>query len=221
MKRILFVINTLGYGGAERAMLDLLDALDPKKYEISLYVLTGQGELIHELSGHVKLLNKDYNDASVLTKEGRAILMKQVLKVGIGKALFLRRAPYLFKNVLNMRKNGKIQLDKLCWRLLSDGAPIINKEYDLAVAYLEGGSTYYVADHVKAKKKIGFVHIDYVKAGYGKDLDLGCYDKFEQIFTVSDEVKNHFLEVYPKYEAKVSVFNNLVNQDRIRRMADQ
>ena len=29
-KKILFVINTLGYGGAERAMLDLFDVLDPK-----------------------------------------------------------------------------------------------------------------------------------------------------------------------------------------------
>ena len=27
--RVLFVINTLGYGGAERAMLDLFGVLDP------------------------------------------------------------------------------------------------------------------------------------------------------------------------------------------------
>ena len=27
MKKLLFVINTLGYGGAERAMLDLFEAI--------------------------------------------------------------------------------------------------------------------------------------------------------------------------------------------------
>ena len=221
MKRILFVINTLGCGGAERAMLDLFDALDPEKYEISLFVLTGQGELSHELPKRVRLLNQNYKDVSVLTKAGRKLLIKSVLRAGIGKGLFLRRAAYLLKNIWDMCRCGKILPDKLCWRILSDGAPLIQKEYDLAVAYLEGGATYYVADHVKAKKKTAFVHIDYGKAGYTRALDLGCYRNFDRIFTVSDEVKTHFLEAYPEYEKKVSVFHNLVNQNRIRRMAEQ
>ena len=221
MKKILFVINTLGYGGAERAMLNLFTVLGSEKYEISLFVLTGQGELVHEVPEYVQLINDKYNDASVLTGEGRKVLMKNVLKAGIGKGLFVRRASYLRKNLRNMKKKGRVQPDKLCWRILSDGAPVQWDEYDLAVAYLEGGATYYVADHVKAKKKAAFVHIDYGKAGYGRELDLGCYDSFDHIFTVSDEVKEHFLEVYPEYEEKVSVFHNMVNQDRIRRMAEQ
>lgn len=221
MKNLLFVINTLGYGGAERAMLDLFDVLEPEKYEISLFVLTGQGELSHALPEYVHLLNQNYKDVSVLTKEGRKRLMRSVLKAGIGKGLFLRRFSYLLKNIRNMCKKGKILPDKLCWRLLSDGVPVINKEYDLAVAYLEGGATYYVAEHVKAKKKAAFVHIDYGKAGYTRELDMDCYSKFDHIFTVSDEVKEHFLEVYPEYEKNVTVFHNLVNQERIRRMADQ
>lgn len=221
MKKILFVINTLGYGGAERAMLDLFHVLDPKKYEVSLFVLTGQGELSHELPEHVRLLNQNYQDTSVLTKEGRKLLMKSVLKVGIGKGLFLRRAPYLLNNLCRMGKRRKILPDKLCWRLLADGAPLLETEYDFAVAYLEGGATYYVAEHVKAKQKMAFVHIDYGKAGYTRELDLDCYRKIDRIFTVSDEVKEHFLEVYPEYEKKVSVFHNLVNQERIWRMSDQ
>lgn len=221
MKKILFVINTLGYGGAERAMLNLFTVLGSEKYKISLFVLTGQGELVHEVPEYVQLINDKYNDASVLTGEGRKVLMKNVLKAGIGKGLFVRRASYLRKNLRNMKKKGRVQPDKLCWRILSDGAPVQKDEYDLAVAYLEGGATYYVADHVKAKKKAAFVHIDYGKAGYGRELDLGCYDSFDHIFTVSDEVKEHFLEVYPEYEEKLSVFHNMVNQDRIRRMAEQ
>lgn len=221
MKKVLFVINTLGCGGAERAMLNLFGALDSKEYEISLFVLTGQGELRCELPDYVHLLNKNYRDESVLTKEGRKLLTMSVLRAGIGKGLFLRRATYLWRNFCNMRRNGKILRDKLCWRLLSDGAPQIKEEYDLAVAYLEGGATYYVAEHIKAKKKAAFVHIDYGKAGYGRELDLDCYGKFDRIFTVSDEVKEHFLEVYPEYKSKVYVFHNLVNQERVRKMAEQ
>lgn len=220
MKKLLFIINTLGCGGAERAMLNLFGVLDTEKYDISLFVLTGQGELRRELPENVRLLNKNYKDVSVLTKEGRRRLMLSVLKAGIGKGLFFRRAPYLIKIIRNMRRNGKILLDKLFWRLLADGAPRINEEYDLAVAYLEGGATYYTAEHIKAKKKAAFVHIDYKKAGYNRDLDLNCYDKFDRIFTVSDEVREHFLRVYPEYEEKTSVFHNLLNQERIKKMAE-
>ena len=220
-KKLLFVINTLGCGGAERAMLNLFDALDPKKYEISLFVLTGQGELSHALPKHVRLLNRDYKDVSVLTKEGRKLLIRSVLRAGSKKGLFLRRASYLLKNFRDMRRRGKILPDKLCWRVLSDGAPLIRREYDLAVAYLEGGATYYVAEHVKARKKAAFVHIDYGKAGYTRKLDRDCYQKFDRIFTVSDEVRAHFLEVYPEHEKKVLVFHNLINQERIRQMAEQ
>ena len=220
-KKLLFVINTLGCGGAERAMLNLFDALDPKKYEISLFVLTGQGELSHALPKHVRLLNRDYKDVSVLTKEGRKLLIRSVLRAGSKKGLFLRRASYLLKNFRDMRRRGKILPDKLCWRVLSDGAPLIRRGYDLAVAYLEGGATYYVAEHVKARKKAAFVHIDYGKAGYTRKLDRDCYQKFDRIFTVSDEVRAHFLEVYPEHEKKVLVFHNLINQERIRQMAEQ
>lgn len=220
MKKLLFIINTLGYGGAERAMLNLFCELDANEYEISLFVLTGQGELRRELPENVRLINKNYKDISVLTKEGRRALMFSVLKAGIGKLLFLRRAPYLFKNFRIMRKKGKIMPDKLFWRLLSDGAPEMQDEYDLAVAYLEGGATYYAADHVKAKKKAAFVHIDYAKAGYGRDLDLDCYEKFDRIFAVSDEVREHFLRVYPEYDSRTYVFHNLLNQQRIMQMAD-
>ena len=221
MKKLLFIINTLGCGGAERAMLNLFSALDSNKYEISLFVLTSQGELRRELPENVRLINKKYKEVSVLTKKGRRLLTLSVLKAGIGKALFLRRAPYIIKNFLIMRKKGKIMPDKLLWRLLSDGAPKIQEEYDLAVAYLEGGATYYVADCLKAKKKAAFVHIDYEKAGYTRELDLDCYEKFDRIFTVSDEVKEHFLSVYPEYENKTSVFNNILNQERIKKMAEQ
>ncbi len=221
MKKLLFIINTLGCGGAERAMLNLFSALDSNKYEISLFVLTSQGELRRELPDNVRLINKKYKEVSVLTKKGRRLLTLSVLKAGIGKALFLRRAPYIIKNFLIMRKKGKIMPDKLLWRLLSDGAPKIQEEYDLAVAYLEGGATYYVADYVKAKKKAALVHIDYEKAGYTRELDLDCYEKFDRIFTVSDEVKEHFLSFYPEYENKTSVFNNILNQERIKKMAEQ
>lgn len=221
MKKLLFVINTLGCGGAERAMLNFMSELPANEYEISLLVLTAQGELIRELPEKVRLLNKKYKNVSVLTKQGRRLLMLSVLKYGILKGKFITHAPYLIKNYSAMRKKGKVSPDKLLWRLIADSVPEIKEEFDLAIAYIEGGATYYTAEHVKAKKKAAFVHIDYNKAGYSAELDRGCYDKFDRIFGVSDEVKEHFLRVYPEYENKTYVFNNLLNHQRIMTMADE
>ena len=94
-------------------MLNLFSELCADEYEISLFVLTGQGELVRELPENVRLLNKNYKDVSVLTNKGRRLLMLSVLKSGIGKGVFIKRAPYLVKNFLSMRKKGKILPDKL------------------------------------------------------------------------------------------------------------
>ena len=165
MKKLLFVINTLGCGGAERALLNLLGVLGQEKYEISLLVLTGQGDLVRDLPTYVTLINQNYNASPVLTAEGRMYLMKTVLQAGVCKGLFLKRFDYLLKNLLRMTKEGRIRVDKLFWRVLAEGTPALEEEYDLAVAYLEGGATYYVADRVKARKKAAFIHIDYLQAG--------------------------------------------------------
>ena len=69
MKKILFVINTMGRAGAEMALLELLRCL--VKYdglELSLFVLTGQGEMISQVPEEVKLLNKNFDECSVLPR---------------------------------------------------------------------------------------------------------------------------------------------------------
>ena len=76
MKKVLFVINTLGVAGAEKALLELLKKFTPDQFDVSLYVLMDQGELIHQIPEYVRILNKNYSDASVLSKEGKRVLNK-------------------------------------------------------------------------------------------------------------------------------------------------
>ena len=166
MKKVLFVINTLGGAGAERALLELLTRFTTEKYEVSLYVLLSQGELIHQVPDYVRVLNQDYSDGSVLSRRGKLLLNKRLLKrIFIRKAIF-RDCPYLIKNLGKMVRKGRIWPDKLMWRVMSDSGQAIRETFDLAVAYLEGGSTYFVHDYVKAKKKAAFIHVDYERAGY-------------------------------------------------------
>ncbi len=221
MKKVLFVINTLGRAGAEMALLELLRQLAEKDIDISLYVLTGQGEMLEQLPAGVKLLNRKYSNCSVHTSEGKKKLAVTSLKALIRRATVIRRFPYLLKQLFTMIKNGRIMPDKLLWRVLSDGADFFTEEYDLAVAYIEGGSTYYVHDHVNAKKKAAFFHVDYSMAGYTRSLDKECYLSYDKVFPVSDEVKEAFLKVYPECRERTEVFHNLINQERVRKLSKE
>ena len=219
MKKVLFVINTLGVAGAEKALLELLKKFTPDQFDVSLYVLMDQGELIHQIPEYVRILNKNYSDASVLSKEGKRVLNKTILKRLFRKNAIFRNISYLLKAFEKMRKNGRIYPDKLLWRVMSDSADKLNEQYDMAIAYLEGGSTYFVHDHVKADKKYTFLHVDYGYAGYTRQLDKNCYLDYDRIFTVSDEVKISFLHAYPECKEKTVVFHNLIDQEEIKRKA--
>ncbi|MBE5908990.1 MAG: glycosyltransferase [Lachnospiraceae bacterium] len=120
-----------------------------------------------------------------------------------------------------MRRAGRVQPDKLLWKLLADGARRFQKEYDLAVSFIEGGSTYYVANHVHAKHKIAYVHVDYAMAGYNTQLDEGVYDKIDEIYAVSDEVRKGFLAVHPECLPKMRVFHNILDRKSILKMSMQ
>lgn len=218
-KKILFVINTMGRAGAEIALVELLRRLDGREYDISLYVIAGQGEMVRDLPPHVRLRNPRFNPASVLSRRGRWALAKTVLAAFFRNGGLLKKLRNMTESFESMRKRGRLQIDKLLWRVLSDGALRFDEHFDLAVAWLEGASAYYVAEHVKADKKCAFIHIDYESAGYTREMDQGCWDSFDRIFMISREVEEHFLAVYPQCADKTGVFRNLVDQEGIRRAA--
>lgn len=217
MKSILFVINTMGIGGGEKALLELFRQMDLQQYEVSLFVLTGQGELFDQVPDGINLLNRKIYPISVHDRAGKIRLFKTILQSMFVRGTCFRRMRYLFRHWKNMIKQGNIQKDKLLWKIVSDGAERFEQQYDLAVAYLEGGSAYYVESYVKAKRKAAFIHINYVFAGYSRELDENCYLKYDHIFAVSESVKNAFLSAYPECRMRTSVFYNLLDKERIIR----
>ena len=204
-KKILFVINTLGRAGAETALLEMLKCLDSPSYEISLYVIMGQGEMVGKLPDYVRVLNPKFDDHSVLSREGKRRMAGTVFRAFFGNGKPIKKIRYTTANWRDMRQRGNVQADKLLWRMLSDGSLRFSETFDLAVAWLEGASAYYVAEHVKAVRKCAFVHIDYESAGYTREMDGGCWEEFDRIYMVSQEVREHFLAVYPEYGKKAAV----------------
>lgn len=218
-KKILFVMNTMGRAGAERALIAFMRTLPEDTYDLSLLSLINRGELFEEVPKHVHILNKKPNAKSILNTGGTFTLIKRSLVCFFYHGNGFRLLPYLIKNLRQQIKRKKLQPDKLLWRLIAYGCPVPNESYDLAIAYLEGGSTYFVADRVSAGKKAAFVHIDYEKAGYTKDLDLDCYASIDRIFSVSKEAGESFLSIYPEYKEKMFLFRNIIDRDHIKKQS--
>lgn len=217
MKKVLFVVNTMGRAGAELALLELLNALEGKGLEISLYVLTGQGELTGQIPSWVRVLNPAVSTQSVLSPGGRRRLARTVLTAFFRNGGLLGKLRRTGRDLEDMLRRGRFQADKLLWRVVSDGALRFETRFDLAVAWIEGGAAYYTAGWVRADRKAAFVHINYEKAGYTRTLDGDCWEHFHRIFAVSQDVREQFLHVYPEYREKTAVFPNLIDPERILR----
>ena len=209
----------MGRAGAEKALLELLKRIDKTRYEVSLYVLTGQGELINDAPPGVRLLNKRPVAVSVHSGEGRRILAGTCVKSLFKRLNIIRLLPYFVKNTIKMLRSGSVMPDKLLWRAVSDGVEIPGMRYDLAVALIEGAAAYFVADHVQAVKKAAFIHVDYRKAGYTRLLDKDCYLKFDKVFGVSGEVVDVFKGIYPELCDRVEIFHNLIDAEAIKKKA--
>jgi len=220
-KKILFIINTMGRAGAETALIELLKKLDTMGiYELYLYVIIPCGELFEGLPDNVHILNKRILTTSLLSYQGRVSIALSVVYSFFYKLTGFRLLRYMVNSIKEQKKSGgKLQYDKLLWRLLATGRPDMLGDYDLAVAYIEGAATYFLADKVKASRKAAFVHIDYQRAGYTRHLDKDCYKFMDKIFVVSQEVGEKFCWVYPQYRDKVRLFRNLLNREEIIRKA--
>ena len=220
-KKILFVTNTMGRAGAEKCLQALMELLDPEKYDLSVYSIINRGELYSDMPEYVHILNKNPCTKSVLDNAGLAAIARQILWSLVKKCSFITYIPYFFRVLFHQIKIKRFDFSKLFWMLLARNAKRFDEEYDLAVAFIEGAATYYVANYVKAKKKAAYVHIDYLAAGYSPKLDKKYYDKFDRVFCVSDTVRRVFLEAYPEYDSKTFFFHNMVPRERIIRLSKE
>lgn len=220
-KSILFVVNTLGKAGAETLLLQVLNRVHDVDYEVFLYALIGQGELFGQLPDYVNVLNPHPSAMSVLSGKGRRRMVGSVLGAFVKNGELCRKTAYIARMWVAMRKTGRVQLDKLLWRVMAEGGSRFPVRFDMAVSWIEGGAAYYVADHVKADKKAALIHADYKSAGYTRAMDQDCWGAFSAIFVVSREVKENFEAIYPEYATRLRLFPNMLELSGIQELAGE
>ena len=158
MKRTMLIVShALELGGAERSLIGFLEALDESKWEIDLFLLRQEGELMDAIPDKVHLLPPKAA-YTVLAHPMKATLKEGHVLLTMAR-LYGKTAAVIYDHKHNYR-DSDVNLE-YSHKYTSPFMPRIQpqKEYDLAVSFLT--PHYIVTKKVNAKKKIAWIHTDY------------------------------------------------------------
>lgn len=207
MKKILIVSHAMEIGGAERALLGLLESIDTQLYQVDLFLLRHEGELLKLIPNNINLL-PEIPEYTVLERP-----MKQTFREGH----FLLTASRLYGKLKAERFAKKNNFDvsaiaiEYSHKYTKKFMPKIqeNTIYDLAISFLT--PHYFVAEKVNANKKVAWIHTDYDFIDVDINSELSMWNKFDKIAAVSESVEQSFVKKFPSLKDKVFVFENIMS----------
>lgn len=214
MKRtkILFLIHTLQVGGAERALVNLVNNLDPKKYDVTVMTIIDTGAFRNKIPSwvHYKTIIKPphfKNSSSHNQKSGN--LLSGTSKI----------------------KRAAASIYQFWWRHVDSHKVykrFITEKYDIEVAFLEGISAKIIASSSNPdSKKLAWIRVDLLNERKSEHFfknskdERETYSRFDKIITVSKTVKEQFEKKFDFDPTKVVVKYNIFNTNEIKKLANQ
>lgn len=214
-KKILFVIPSLDLGGAEKSLVNLLNSIDYNLYEVDLFMFLKRGVFLNSVHKEVNIIE----NSEAYQLFSRSVLKAVPVFALKGKiALVYHKLLFAFKN--RYYKNSAIN-EQYTWKHTSRFMPFLQKEYDAAIGYLEKSTYYFVADKVKASKKIGWIHTDLEALKLDFDFEKQYFDKLDYLVMVSEGLKERLLFKLPSLKSKIKVVENINSQKMIVHLSEQ
>lgn len=216
MRKILISSFDMEVGGVERSLISMLNNFDYENNEVDLMLYRHTGDFMNLLTDKVNLLEENKSYSTFRKGIGQTIKEGNVF-LGVSR-LLAKLIGELSKKDNKNNTESVVQM-QLMWKYALPFLPKLDKEYDVAISYL--WPHYFVAEKVKAKTKIAWIHTDYSTIETDIKMDLKMWNKFDYIMAVSEECKNAFLKKYPSLHNKVKVMENITSPDFIRRMSEE
>lgn len=213
-KSILFVINSLGCGGAEKSLLSLLSLLDYDKYDVTLQMFS-RGGMFEELLPPEVHVRKELDYTAFCSQS----MAKQMLSFDLRRIAARVRTSLFLRS--NAKKGRPLHDAQAYWKYSAAAYDPLPERYDVAIAWGQGTPTHFVAEKVQAQKKFAWVNADYENVGHNKDFDCKYYAAFTGIICVSDKLCLTLQKAFPEYAAKMTTIYDINNPATIFTMADQ
>ena len=215
--RIFIAMHYMEIGGAETALIGLLNALDPNRVEVDLFLHDHRGEMMQFIPEWVNLLPQ-IPKYSVLERP-----IVELVKRGFWGIAAARMWAKRISKVAYKRSGSKLEnnggLDKMS-KCTTPLLPKINQSvtYDLAISFLTPHRI--VAEKVKAKKKIAWIHTDYTRVWVDAEDELKVWQKYDYVASISGDVTNTFLQVFPSLAPKIVEIENILSPSFVRKRAE-
>ena len=208
-KKILFIIDSLGIGGAEKSLVTLLNLLDYSRFEVDLQLFAYGGALELFLPEMVNVLPE--------------LEISKYLSLPIWRQFF--HFPWFcarMKHSLLIRKRGQKQSDtaRIYWQTIGRHIEDFPIHYDAAIAYAQGVPSFYTIDKVSADKKLLWINGNYYLTGKTRNFQYRFYESSDAIVLVSDSVYRLFKKVYPEFEDKMRVMWDIIDSSTIHKMSE-
>ncbi len=207
MKKVLIAYPAMMLGGSTTSLLSILYNLDSRKYKIDLLLAFNTGDWLEDIPKNVTLLEPAYKYQDKKSRyihrllSPRFMLVKCISKIMEKKdGNIVRAGQYLEMKDVDFYRD-------------------IDKEYDVAVSFLEGQTCKYVAKHVVARKKIAWIHVDYKQSRLVAKYDVPSLSKFQKIVHVSSQCMDSFNAMFPELSERCIVIENILSQARLRHLA--
>lgn len=216
-KRIFISMHYMEIGGAEMALVGLLQALDYTKYDVDLFLHAHRGEMMQFIPKEVNLLPEIKEYAHLECP------MKQALLDGCLGVLFGRlKAKWLTRRYL--RKKGVTESAAGLQYVADCVSPFLPSllkygEYDLAISFLQPHN--YVAEKVRARKKICWIHTDYTRVDINVEQELPVWNAYDYIISISPDVTKTFLQVFPSLSNKIVEMENILSPEFVRKRSSE
>ena len=215
--RIFIAMHYMEIGGAETALVGLLNALDPARVDVDLFLYDHRGEMMQFIPEWINLLPQ-IPKYSVLERPIVELVKRGFWGIAAGRlwAKYISKVAYK-RSGSKLENNGGLDKMSKCTAPL---LPRINQSvtYDLAISFLTPHRI--VAEKVKAKKKIAWIHTDYTRVWVDAEDELKVWQKYDYVASISGDVTNTFLQVFPSLAPKIVEIENILSPTFVRKRAE-
>ena len=192
MKKILFIMPTMGGGGAEKSLITILRNFDYARYEVSLLLAHELGVLMDEIPAEVKVISAFGKTVSLCEKI--AYNLSNKFHLHFFERWFIRRKiPFGFDTIISFCEGRAL---KMHGYICDKGKRNISWVHtDLVKNHYTIGA--YLTEHQERK----------------------LYRKMDEIVVVSEQAHNAFVSLFPFSTNKSQVIRNLFEKDHIWEMS--
>ena len=216
--RIFINMHYMELGGAERALLGLLYAIDTNKVDVDLFVNQHTGSFMSLIPKNINLLPQ-HPAYSAIERP-----MKDIFLEGHWGILFGRlMAKWRYRRYL---KKNKLTEDATVMQFVYDGVishlPSLEYlgHYDLAISFID--PPHIVQDKVDAGIKVEWIHTDFSsrQRNYDAKLTYSRWAANDYIVSISNEVTEAFLLAFPGLKEKIVKIENIIPKELVYKQSE-